>query len=65
MKDLKVNIVNAHELNPKKVYILELSHESYTMEDAHNIANAIYKSGIKSIVTIRQGKKEIKVIEAK
>lgn len=65
MKDLKINIVNAHELDPNKKYILELPNENYSMDDAHQIANTIYELGIKGIVVVNRGKESIKVIEAK
>ena len=65
MKELKINIVNAHELDPNKKYILELPNETYSKEDAQIIGKAIYKEGIKGIVLLTRGEDRIKIIEAK
>lgn len=63
MKNLKINIVNAHKLDPDKKYILELPSDAYSIDDAQNIADAIYKEGIKGFVMVSRGDKHIKIIE--
>lgn len=65
MKDLNINIVNSHELDPNKKYILVLPNESYSIEDAKNIADNMSLYHIKGIILIRRGNEEIKVIEAR
>lgn len=65
MKELKLNIVNAHELDPTKKYILEMSNHTYTKEDMFGIGKWLNEEGIKSIIIISDGENSIKLIEAK
>lgn len=60
-KNIKLNIVNASELDPEKRYVIELPTTSYTKEDTHDLAEVLDKLGIVAVVTMSQGKDSIKV----
>lgn len=65
MDKVQIEIVNAHELDPSKKYLIELDKFSYTEEDAYKLSRALGKLGIKGITTVKHGPKhlEVKVIE--
>lgn len=63
MKDVALNIVNAHELDPNKLYIVEMPATSYSMADADSLAEILTELNAKCVVAVRRGQATIKVKE--
>jgi len=51
-KNVQVEIINATELDPSKIYIIEINKYGMTVEHAHDIADSLSDLGIKSAVIV-------------
>jgi len=49
-KEIKFDIINAHELDKNKTYIIEIPRSSYTGNDAVGISKILKEMGVKSLV---------------
>lgn len=61
-KDVKINVINATELDKTKKYFIELSSE-WSYYDANALAEKLRDENIISIIAIRLGDKTISIKE--
>lgn len=64
MTDVKLNIVNAYELNPNSVYIIEVDRSKMTSRETHELSVALTSMGVKhTVVTSTGGAISIKKVK--
>lgn len=63
VRKVQVEVVKAHELDPNKKYLIELSDKSWSMEDAQYLAKAVHDIGSTVVVAMNRGSGNLKIVE--
>jgi hypothetical protein len=65
MKDIKVEIIKAHGIDPNKIYLFEIPQQAITREGAEYLGKRLGDMGIKSngLFIMREGDDPIKIID--
>lgn len=54
VRKVQVEVVKAHELDPNKKYLIELSDKSWSMQDAQYLAKAVHDIGSTVVVAVNR-----------
>lgn len=63
VRKVQVEVVKAHELDPNKKYLIELSDKSWSMQDAQYLAKAVHDIGSTVVVAVNRGDDGLKIVE--
>lgn len=62
-REVHIEVVKVQELDPSKVYLIELSWKSWNMDSAKYLARALKHEGATAVIGIRKSEEELKIVE--